>query len=68
VDVGFDRLEQLGFEQQLAQVEPLDCIALQDLDDRRREVRADVTEPPDDAGFRASEATGPTGRPASAAI
>ena len=47
VDVGLDALEQFGFEQQLAQIEPLDGVALEDLDDRGREVPADVAEPPD---------------------
>ena len=56
VDVRLHRVEQLGLQQQRGQVEPLDRVALQDLDDRGREVRR---------GCRRASArpTGPT-RPA----
>ena len=45
VDVGFDGLEQLGFEEELAQIEPLDRVPLHHLNHRLREVGADVTQP-----------------------
>ena len=67
-DVGFDRLEQLGFEQELAEVETFDGVTLQDLDDRRGEVPADVAEPADDTWLRPAEAPGPTRRTASPPI
>ena len=63
VDVGFEAVEQLRFEQQLAQVEPLDGVALEDLHDRRREVAADVAEPAHDRRLRAAEPAGSSGAP-----
>ena len=59
MDVGLDRPQQLGFEEQLPQVEPLDGVTLEDLHDRRREVAADVAEPADDARLRPAEPAGP---------
>jgi hypothetical protein len=60
VQVGFDRLEQLGFEQQLTQVVALDGVALEHLHDRRREVAADVAEPARDGRRRPAEPAAPT--------
>jgi len=65
VVVGFDRLEQLGFEQELPEVEPLDRVPLHDLDDRLGEVRPDVAEPAGHAGRRpAKTSRTPTPPPA----
>ncbi len=48
VHVGRDRLHHLGFEQQLAQPEPVHRVGLHDLDDAGREVAPDVAQPPGD--------------------
>ena len=45
VQVRFDGAEHLWLEKQLAKIEPIDGVALQDLDHRRREVSTDVTQP-----------------------
>ena len=45
MQVGLDRRQQLGLEQQLAQVEPLDRVALHDLHHLAREVATDVAQP-----------------------
>ena len=58
VQVGLQLVEQLRLEQQLAEVEALDGVALQHLHDRRREVAADVAEPAGDRRRRAGQAAG----------
>jgi hypothetical protein len=55
VHVGFHRFEQFRLQQQLRQVQPIDRIALHDLDDGGRKVIADVAEPARHLGRRATE-------------
>ena len=55
VDVGLDRVQQLGLEQHRGQVEPLDRVPLHHLDHAGREVGADVTEPAGHPGRRRTE-------------
>ena len=59
MNVGLDRLQQLGFEEQLLQVESLDRVALYDLHHWGREIRANIAEPSHHARFRSSQPTGP---------
>jgi len=59
VDIWLDRLQELWFEQHLTQVEAIDRITLQNLDHRRREVTADVTEPTHDSRLRSPEPATP---------
>jgi hypothetical protein len=49
VDVGLDRVEQLGFHQHPGDPQPLDRVALHHLDDGAREVLPDVAQPARDA-------------------
>ena len=65
VQVGLDGAQHLRFQQQLAQVEPVDRVALQHLHHRRREVAADVAEP---AGHRRRRGPEPAGPAAAAAL
>lgn len=46
VDVGLHGLHRLGLEERLGQPEAVHRVVLHDLHDRRREVAADVAEPP----------------------
>ncbi len=55
VQIGLHRIEQLGFEQQLAQVEPGDGVALHHLHHLPREVLADVSQPSGNSWRRATE-------------
>ena len=59
VQIGFDGAQHLWLQQQLAQVEPVDGVALQHLHHRRRKVAADVAEPTGDRRRRRPETTGP---------
>ena len=59
VQIRLELAEQLRFEQQLAEVEPLDGVALEDLDDGRREVTADVAQPPGHRRRGSAESGGP---------
>ena len=61
VEIGLHRLEHLGFEQQPAQVEAFDRVALQHLHHRRGEVPPDVAQPACDPRRRATEPAGAAG-------
>ena len=55
--VGLDRGEHLWFQQQLAQLQSIDGVALQHLHHTARKVRANVAEPPSDRWRRRAEPT-----------
>ena len=57
VQVGFDGTEHLRFEQQLAQLQPLDRVALHHLHHGGREVATDVAQPTRHCGSGLAEAT-----------
>src|ERR1700674_1479876 len=56
MDVRLDLVQQLGFEQHLAEVQSLECILLHNSDHRGRKERADVAEPPRDLGIGPAKA------------
>ncbi len=58
VHVGLELGEQLRFEQQVGEIEPLDRIALQHLHHRHREVATDVAEPAGHRRGRSAEGAG----------
>jgi hypothetical protein len=55
MDVGLEGLEKFRLEQQRLQVEPVEGVALDDLDDRRREELPDLAEPARDFRRRGAE-------------
>ena len=61
MEVGLELAEQFRLEQEPAEVEAVDGVALEDLDDGGREVPADVAQPAGDRWGRAGEAAGPPG-------
>src|SRR5690606_3960461 len=69
MNVGFDRLHEFGFEQQLGEAQSLYGIPLHHLDHGRRKVGADIAEPARHPWCRSTEAGGSvTARPAAPAI
>src|SRR5262249_42523802 len=56
VDVGHDRIEELGLDEELAEIEPREGVLLEDADDLGRKVGADVAEPARHRRSRAAEA------------
>ena len=56
MEVGLELVQQLRLEQQPAQVEPVDGVALEHLHDRTREVPTDVAEPPGNRRRRLGQA------------
>ena len=63
VDVGLHGRQQLRFEQQAPQLQPLDRVPLDDLHDRRGEEAPDVAEPAGHTGRGRAESATATGRP-----
>ena len=64
MDVGFERLKQLGFEHERLQIQSVQGVLLHDLNQRRREELADVAEPLGHSRRRCSEAAAPAIRAA----